>query len=303
MANNGISRFNDTDLNHTGMESFNNGDMTLIDGISQLPDDNSKYLDNVIIILVYDGSFMLDYDTQRVEMHGGDVFVGQPGKVVSNYLISRDLDCRIICIRQKPFAHIMYASKTVWTDLIYIKENPVIGVGAEKMETLKMYYTLLKDKITDTDTPFYKDTIEGLFSAFTFEVLGILEKRHHSVKQMSREIRHGDLLYKEFTELLAESGGRLHSVEEMADQLHVTAKYLSAVVRKSSGRKAYDIIRDSITQAIEQRLRYSDKSVKAIAWELGYDNLSFFGRFCRNNLGCSPNEYRRRFPHSRQDAQ
>lgn len=294
MANNEINRFTDADLEQTKALSYNNGDMILIDGVNELPDDNSKFLDNVIIILVYKGSFQLAYDGQREEMHSCDIFIGQPGKVVSDYLMSRDLDCRIICIRQKPFAHIMYASKTVWTDLIYIKDNPVISVGTEKMKNLKMYYTLLKDKIPQADTPFYKDTIEGLFSAFTFEVLGILESRHHSVKQMSREIHHGDLLYKEFTDLLAESGGRIHSVNDMADQLHVTAKYLSAVVRKSSGRKAYDIIRASITQAIEQRLRYTDKSVKAIAWELGFDNLSFFGRFCRNNLGCSPNEYRRR---------
>lgn len=294
MANNGISRFTDADLEQTHVLSYSNDAMVLIEGINELPEDNSKFLDNVIIILVYEGSFQLAYDGKREEMHSGDVFIGLPGKVVSDYMMSRDLDFRIICIRQKPFAHIMYASKTVWTDLIYIKDNPVISVGTEKMENLKMYYTLLKDKIPQAGTPFYKDTIEGLFSAFTFEVLGILESHHHSVKQMSREIHHGDLLYKEFTDLLAESGGRIHSVNDMADQLHVTAKYLSAVVRKSSGRKAYDIIRDSITQAIEQRLRYTDKSVKAIAWELGFDNLSFFGRFCRNNLGCSPNEYRRR---------
>lgn len=294
MANNGINRFTDADLEQTHVLSYSNDTMVLIDRISELPEDNSKFLDNVIIILVCDGSFMLDYNGARQGLHGGDVFVGQPGMVVSDYLMSRDLDCRIICIRQKPFAHIMYASKTVWTDLIYIKDNPVISVGRDEMETLKTYYNLLKDKIPHTGTPFYKDTIEGLFSAFTFEILGILESRHHSFRQMSREIHSGDLLYKEFTDLLAESGGRIHSVNEMADQLHVTAKYLSAVVRKSSGRKAYDIIRDSITQAIEQRLRYTDKNVKAIAWELGFDNLSFFGRFCRNNLGCSPNEYRRR---------
>lgn len=294
MKKNGINRFTNADLQQTHVLSYGNDSMVLIDGVSELPEDNTKYLDNVVIILCYDGSFMLDYNGERQELHAGDVFVGQPGMVVSNYLISRDLDCRIIAIRQKPFAHIMYASKTVWTDLIYIKETPVIAVGEKKMEILKMYYQLLRHKITETEIPFYKDTIEGLFSAFTFEVLGVLETKHHTVRQMSREIRHGDLLYKEFTDLLAESGGRIHSVQEMADELHVTAKYLSAVVRKSSGRKAYDIIRDSITQAIEQRLRYTDKSVKAIAWELGFDNLSFFGRFVRNNLGCSPNEYRKR---------
>ncbi|WP_410554569.1 helix-turn-helix domain-containing protein [Bacteroides caecicola] len=35
-----------------------------------------------------------------------------------------------------------------------------------------------------------------------------------------------------------------------------------------------------------------DKSVKEVANEAGFDNLSFFGKYVRRELGVSPRKYR-----------
>ena len=43
---------------------------------------------------------------------------------------------------------------------------------------------------------------------------------------------------------------------------------------------------------LKRMLRTTDKSVKEIAFEAGFDNLSFFGKYVRRWLGMSPREYR-----------
>lgn len=45
---------------------------------------------------------------------------------------------------------------------------------------------------------------------------------------------------------------------------------------------------------IRYQLKYSQKSIKEVADYLDFPNISFFGKYVRNHVGCSPKEYRRR---------
>lgn len=49
-----------------------------------------------------------------------------------------------------------------------------------------------------------------------------------------------------------------------------------------------------MTKDIERLLKSTRKSVKEISNELEFPNTSFFGRYVKKNLGCAPNEFRRR---------
>jgi AraC-like DNA-binding protein len=44
---------------------------------------------------------------------------------------------------------------------------------------------------------------------------------------------------------------------------------------------------------IIRMLKYSDKSIKEIALELDFPNISFFGKYVKAHLGVSPKAYRR----------
>nr|WP_314996334.1 helix-turn-helix domain-containing protein [uncultured Prevotella sp.] len=46
--------------------------------------------------------------------------------------------------------------------------------------------------------------------------------------------------------------------------------------------------------AITNYLRTTDLSVKEISHRLGFPNTSFFGKYVKDHLGCSPLEYRRK---------
>jgi YesN/AraC family two-component response regulator len=92
--------------------------------------------------------------------------------------------------------------------------------------------------------------------------------------------------------LLSESSGRVRSVSVFANMLHVTPKYLSKCVKEESGRSPLDHIHETTVNTIRQQLRYSNKTVKEICTELEFPNESFFGRFVKKYLGCTPREYR-----------
>ena len=93
--------------------------------------------------------------------------------------------------------------------------------------------------------------------------------------------------------MLAKGNGTQRSVKEYADELCVSSKYLTSICRKHEGKTASELITLNTLGHIKQLLLYSTLSVKEIAMQLGFDNLSFFGKYVKKHLGQSPNNYRK----------
>lgn len=104
----------------------------------------------------------------------------------------------------------------------------------------------------------------------------------------------GSLLFKQFIELLASMDVKPRKVDFYSRKLCITSKYLSNICKSNSGKTAYEWIVEYVTDDIYRQLTHSDKSIKEIANSLDFPNLSFFGKFVRAHLGCSPSEFRRK---------
>ena len=70
-----------------------------------------------------------------------------------------------------------------------------------------------------------------------------------------------------------------------ANQLYVTPKYLSAVCKEVSGQTASELITQYMVKDILYLLRNSQKSIKEIANELNFPNLSFFWKVRKTAFG------------------
>ena len=102
----------------------------------------------------------------------------------------------------------------------------------------------------------------------------------------------GENLFKEFISLLSSSYPKERMIGFYANQLYVTPKYLSAVCKEVSGQTASELITQYMVKDILYLLRNSQKSIKEIANELNFPNLSFFGKYVKQHLGMSPKQYR-----------
>ena len=84
------------------------------------------------------------------------------------------------------------------------------------------------------------------------------------------------------------------TVEYYAAMLNISSKYLTVICKKNSGKTANQWIQEYTLSAITKCLRTTEMSVKEISFLLGFPNTSFFGKYVKDHLGCSPLEYRRR---------
>ncbi|WP_420146686.1 helix-turn-helix domain-containing protein [Spirosoma sp.] len=100
------------------------------------------------------------------------------------------------------------------------------------------------------------------------------------------------LMLKKYQLTIDEHFRELHQVSEYASLLHVSAGYLSEVVKSQSGRPAIVHIHERLVLETKRLLFHTQHSLKEIAFDLGFADASYFSRFFKRETGLTPAEYR-----------
>ncbi|WP_433830384.1 helix-turn-helix domain-containing protein [Flavobacterium anhuiense] len=83
-----------------------------------------------------------------------------------------------------------------------------------------------------------------------------------------------------------------HSASEYADMLHVTPVVLARAAKNHFNMTLSDLITERIIVEAKRELYLTDKTVKEIAFELGYDDEYYFSRVFKTKTDISPQLYR-----------
>ena len=78
------------------------------------------------------------------------------------------------------------------------------------------------------------------------------------------------------------------SVHYMAEKLNISSGYLSDVLKQESGKTALEHIHIYLISEAKNRLKSEDKTVSEIAYALGFENLSYFSRLFKKEVGTTP---------------
>ncbi|MCE7992883.1 MAG: helix-turn-helix transcriptional regulator [Roseivirga sp.] len=89
---------------------------------------------------------------------------------------------------------------------------------------------------------------------------------------------------------LVESGPP--TIKYLADECHLSASYLSDVLKKETGRTTKDHINDFLVDKAKNLLLSSSESISGIAYNLGFNYPHYFSRLFKNKTGMTPQEYR-----------
>lgn len=85
----------------------------------------------------------------------------------------------------------------------------------------------------------------------------------------------------------------LPSVSHFADALHLSANYFGDLVKKETGKSAQEFIQTKVIEIAKNKIFDSEKSVKEIAFELGFKYPQHFSRLFKQKAGVTPGEFRK----------
>ncbi|WP_448555941.1 helix-turn-helix domain-containing protein [Thalassotalea montiporae] len=98
-----------------------------------------------------------------------------------------------------------------------------------------------------------------------------------------------------FNCLKALPSDHIPSVEELADKLHVTPRYLSDGLKVETGKTALDNIHAYQIDRAKNMLLGSDDSIATIAYALGFEYPQYFARLFKKKVGQTPTQYRNQY--------
>jgi AraC-like DNA-binding protein len=83
-----------------------------------------------------------------------------------------------------------------------------------------------------------------------------------------------------------------HQVKNYAENLNVTPSYLNDVIKLAIGISAKDFIQNRLILEAKRMSVFTDKSIKEIGFELGFEDPSHFSKFFKTCTGKSFMEFK-----------
>ena len=177
---------------------------------------------------------------------------------------------------------------TAYTFFSYAANEALHLSAAEQQQVLAMMHRLAHE-VAAPVTAFTQDIIVAHLDL----LLTYCNQFYHR-QFLTRQVASHDLVAR-FEQVLA--GGELAerglpSVQELAGQLHLSANYLSDLLRTHTGLNARQHIQQQLLNYAKQLLTTTSLSVGEVAYRLGFEHSQSFNRFFKQHAALSPLDYR-----------
>ena len=160
------------------------------------------------------------------------------------------------------------------------------------------YKDIFERKLRMPRHEYFSRSFDGMLTAAIYDFLAIIQRQRRDKGQVAPDSTttsdHAKATVRKFLLLMVDDESQHHSVKYFADQLCITPKYLAAICKQQTGKTPSQWIREQMIEKIRSMLVNTTLSSKEIAQRLEFPNPSFFGRFVRQHLGCTPLEFRKR---------
>jgi AraC family transcriptional regulator, transcriptional activator of pobA len=125
--------------------------------------------------------------------------------------------------------------------------------------------------------------------------LFILVERSCSSERKKKLPQQKYLLLRNFQQLIDQYYRTIRLPKEYADLLYITANHLNALCQDLLGKTAGELIRDRVLLEAKRLLTNADMSITEIAYDLNFQDNSYFNRFFKKYEGMTPDEFRKQF--------
>lgn len=137
----------------------------------------------------------------------------------------------------------------------------------------------------------YNQWQQGMLMAYLKVLLIYLSRLYYdqfAVNETAKETR----ILKYYLNHVNERFTTSHEVADYAAVMNLSPGYLSEVIKAQSGKPPIAHIHERLTLEAKRLLFHSELSVKEIAFELGFEDDSYFNRFFKRLNGQTPVAYR-----------
>ncbi len=243
------------------------------------------------LMLVEAGESCYSVGDYRYEMEQGDMLFIVPGENFKVHFVSKDFNAKYLFFNTQMVndAGFNYRSNDI---IKSFSNHPSYLIKGNQMffNRLKNYTVELAHLNDIRNTIFYgNEMIWHLFSLIMYEI----EEFFRQTKSISIPTSREETITTDFYLLVQSYYNKHHDVQFYADQLHISRKYLSKVVKKTMGRTPKDIINHVILIEAKVLLKGRTSNIGLVADLLNFKEPAAFSKFFKKLTQKSPYAYKK----------
>lgn len=263
--------------------------------VSQQPDSPFAYplrLDGIIISICEQGEARVSVNLHEYEVRKNDLIICGPGDLLQSYSSPGTHQSQVFLISSDYLKEMYINLQSFMPFFVSLKECALFHLTDEEVEELTAFFRLIEENVDHNDT-FRNEIVRRLMGAYLYKVGSILHRKQAELTvDTPRMQKREEVLFNRFIDLLTTYHRKERRVDFYAEQLFLSPKHFSTVVKKVSGRTAGEWIDEYVILESKALLKYSAMSIQEISYLMNFPNPSFFGKYFKHHTGMSPSEYK-----------
>ncbi|GEA13387.1 response regulator transcription factor [Alteromonas sp. KUL49] len=230
----------------------------------------------------------IHYGRTQYDFKGGSLLCMSPRQIVRIAKLNIKSDARTILIHED-FLRGTSIQKTIESaNYFTYAVNEALHLSPREEGLVKGLLDALEQEYSQNHDAFSKDIMVSQLAT----LLSYTDRFYQRQFQQRMESPMSSLEDRFFSCLKALATDHIPSVEEIADKLHVTPRYLSDGLKVETGKTALENIHAYQIERAKNMLLGSDDSVATIAYALGFEYPQYFARLFKKKVGKTPTQFR-----------
>ncbi|GAB3220037.1 helix-turn-helix domain-containing protein [Spirosoma arcticum] len=239
------------------------------------------------LILFLEGSGTHDIDFHTFPVRPYQIYFMIPGQVHS-WSFEGHVDGYVVNFSPS-FFHLFIARGDFLPQFPFfngIVDESVVDIPENVQPNVRHYFEALLQEC-ETDATFGLDMVRALLIQ-----LFITISRLSDGEKSEKTSLHNYTILKNFQRLIEINYNTLRLPKEYAEKLFLTPNYLNTICRQLIGISSGEVIRNRIVMEAKRQLVNLDLTVAEIAYNLNFEDTSYFTKFFKKQAGVTPREFR-----------
>lgn len=235
------------------------------------------------IVLIESGTVTYNLDLQDITLTDGQLLFAMPNQIfmppaktdnLKYFKMLFDENTLALLPQQFPF-------------LVNPLNTQTIALGtAAKERAVKIFETLNQILYSDKS-----ETDTEIILAYLYLLLSELNSAYFKNKEAANILNANLSKFVEFKLVVETSLTEQPSINAIAEKLALSTNSLYRIVKEYAGTSPKDYFINRLMAEAQRRLRYSNISVKELAYELGFNDPDYFSRLFKKSTGKSASEF------------
>lgn len=172
-------------------------------------------------------------------------------------------------------------------------EIPFVELSDKETSDIKNLFQHIKDELEWKDSS-AEEMIRTYVKQIIIRATRNWKKQHlenNTIKIPGNELD----VFRDFSRYLEIHFREKHNVAEYAELLHIAPKTLTHKFKNLNLESPNQLIINRILLEAKRLLFYTDKPVKEIAYDLGYEDPAYFNRLFSNKTGNTPSSFKKNY--------